>query len=83
MIKTMTNSSKSFTKFMVVSAVFTMGFLSVPTAGAKQTNQIANKPQAIQFHTNLTNDLFTTISHPGASFYSPDHTFQAYYNSHN
>lgn len=27
----MTNSSKSFTKFMAASAVFTMGFLSVPT----------------------------------------------------
>ncbi len=39
---------------MAASAVFTMGFLSVPTAGAEQTNQIANKPQAIQWHTNLT-----------------------------
>ncbi len=28
---------------MAASAVFTMGFLSVPTAGAEQTNQIANK----------------------------------------
>ncbi|CAC6781934.1 putative glycerophosphoryl diester phosphodiesterase [Staphylococcus aureus] len=79
----MTNSSKTFTKFMAASAVFTMGFLSVPTAGAEQTNQIANKPQAIQWHTNLTNERFTTIAHRGASGYAPEHTFQAYDKSHN
>ncbi len=67
----MTNSSKSF-KFMAASAVFTMGFLSVPTARAEQTNQIANKPQAIQWHTNLTNQRFTTIAHRGASGYAPE-----------
>ena len=78
----MTNSSKSFTKFMAVCC-FTMGFLSVPTAGAEQTNQIANKPQAIQWHTNLTNERFTTIAHRGASGYAPEHTFQAYDKSHN
>ncbi len=54
----MTNSSR----LMAASAVFTMGFLSVPTAGAEQTNQIANKPQAIQWHTNLTNERFTTVA---------------------
>ena len=46
----MTNSSKSFTKFMAASAVL-LWILSVPIAGAEQTNQIANKPQAIQWHT--------------------------------
>ncbi len=77
----MTNSSKA-SRNLGPSAVLTMGFLSVPTAGAEQTNQIANKPQAIQWHTNLTNERFTIIAHRGASERT-EHTFQAYDKSHN
>ena len=79
----MTNSSKSFTKFMAASAVLLWDFYQYLLLALNKTNQIANKPQAIQWHTNLTNERFTTIAHRGASGYAPEHTFQAYDKSHN
>ena len=58
----MTNSLKTSLNLWLFLLFLLWDFLSVPIAGAEQTNQIANKPQAIQWHTNLTNERFT-ISH--------------------
>ncbi len=46
----MTNSSKSFTKFMAASAVLHHGIFISTNRCAEQTNQIANKPQAIHLY---------------------------------
>ena len=74
----MTNSSKSFTKFMAASAVLLWDFYRYLLLALNKQIKLQNKPQAIQWHTNLTNERFTTIAHRGASGYAPEHTFQAY-----